>query len=152
MTFLRTACLLAALLTCALQAGTYYAFSCAVLPGLGRDGDRTFVGGMQGINIVIINPWFFGTFLGAPLLTVAAVLLHLGRPELAWTVVALVLALGTVAITATVNIPLNNALDASGSTDPAAARAAFESSWVRWNTVRALTSSGAVLALAAATI
>jgi uncharacterized membrane protein len=44
--------------------------------------------------------------------------------------------LAQLAVTAGVNVPLNNALAAAGSTDPSAARAAFEARWVRWNHVR----------------
>lgn len=57
-------------------------------------------------------------------------------------------ALATLVITVVVNVPLNNALAAAGSGDPAAARAAFESSWAAWNVARAVTSTLAVGCLA----
>ncbi|TNC26920.1 anthrone oxygenase family protein [Amycolatopsis alkalitolerans] len=37
------------------------------------------------------------------------------------------------------NVPLNNALDAGGA-DFAAVRARFETAWVRWNNVRTVLS------------
>ena len=58
------------------------------------------------------------------------------------------LAVGTIAITAGGNIPLNDALDAAGDVDRirdlAAVRSDFESAWVRWNIARCLTSAGAL--------
>lgn len=142
-----------AAVTTGLQAGLYYGFSCGVMPGLARGDDRTFVAAMQQINTAIVTPWFLVTFLGAPLLSALAVLLHLGErgPSLVWAIVGFVLAAATVVITIVVNVPLNNALDAAGAPgrtlDPVGARAAFEAVWVWWNTVRALTSTGSLVAL-----
>ncbi len=51
-------------------------------------------------------------------------------------------ALGTVAVTAVGNVPLNDALAAGGS------RADFETAWVRWNVVRTSTSTAALACLA----
>lgn len=135
-----------------LQAGLYYGFACGVMPGLARGDDRTFVTAMQQVNAAIVTPWFLVTFLGAPLLSAPAVVLHLGErgPALVWTLIGFVLASATVVITMVVNVPLNNALDAAGASDPAGARAAFEAVWVRWNTIRALTSTGSLVALLAA--
>jgi uncharacterized membrane protein len=46
-------------------------------------------------------------------------------------------------VTMALNVPLNDRLDAAGSADPAAARAAFEDVWVRWNVVRSVLSVAA---------
>nr|BFE81336.1 hypothetical protein GCM10020093_039370 [Planobispora longispora] len=58
----------------------------------------------------------------------------------------------TFVVTAAVNVPLNNAIDAAGDpaaiADPAAVRAAFETRWVRWNVVRAVSSTAALACLA----
>lgn len=134
-----------------LQAGLYYGFSCGVMPGLARGDDRTFVTAMQQVNAAIVTPWFLVTFLGAPLLAALAVVLQLGQrgPALVWAILGFVLAAATVVITMVVNVPLNDALDAAGASDPDQARAAFEAVWVRWNTVRALTSTGSLVALLA---
>jgi uncharacterized membrane protein len=147
---LRGASLIAATLATGLLAGLFYAFSVSVMPGLRRSGDRTFVETMQQINIAIVNPVFMISFLGAPVLTLAAGLLQLhpdGLTLLPWIAVALVLCLATLGITVGVNIPLNNALDAAGppaaGDDPAGTRAAFEARWVRFNVVRTWTSIAA---------
>lgn len=147
--------LVAAILAAALQAGLYYAFACAVLPGLGRSDDRTFVTAMQQVNVAIINPWFLVTFLGAPLLATLAAVLSLGggsRGVLAGAVLGALFAAATFVITAALNVPLNNALAAAGRPDQvadlAAPRNAFAPPWARWNTVRAVTSTLGVASLA----
>ena len=151
----RGAALVAAILAAALQAGLYYAFSCSVMPGLHRGDDRNFVATMQHINVAIINPWFMVTFLGAPLLAGLAAVLSIGgadRAVLAWAVLGFVFAGATFVITVALNVPLNTALDAAGDadriSDPTAVRTAFEAAWVRWNTVRAASSTIGVGCLA----
>ena len=74
--------------------------------------------------------------------TALAVLLHRGRPGFGWIVAGLVLYAAVLAVTFAVNVPLNNRLDAATG-DPAAARAAFEAAWVRWNLVRTVLSTAA---------
>ena len=46
-------------------------------------------------------------------------------------------------VTFTINVPLNDALAAAGSSDLADVRARFEGTWVHWNVVRAVLSTGA---------
>src|SRR5262245_19821798 len=128
---LRSPLLLAATVATGLQAGTYYTWASGVMPGLARVDDRTFVPALQPRNVAIVNPVFLASFLGAPVLAVAAVVASDGaaRP---WVIAGAGLAVATIAISAAGNIPLNNALDAAGPvdsiTDLAAVRDAFESS------------------------
>lgn len=154
---LRTATLLAAVITTGLLAGLFYAFSIAVMPGLRRGEDRSFVDAMSRINVAIVNPMFLLSFVGAPLLIVLTGVLHLGEGAvLAWIVTAFVLALATLVVTGRVSIPLNNALDSAGkperAADLAAVRSAFETRWVRWNHLRTATSTGAFVCLACALV
>jgi uncharacterized membrane protein len=65
MELLRVAALVAATLTTGLSAGMFYVFSHAIMPGLGRANDRTFVGGFQAIDKAIVNPWFLFGYLGS---------------------------------------------------------------------------------------
>jgi uncharacterized membrane protein len=150
----RAAVLVAATITSGLAAGLFYVFSHAIMPGLGRGGDRTFVGGFQAIDKAIVNPWFLVSFLGALLLTALAAVLHLGsqwRPVLPWIAAALVLYVVTLVITFAVNIPLNNEIQAAGPPDRiadlAAVRGRFEATWVRWNIARTVTSVAAFACL-----
>ncbi|MFD7729920.1 DUF1772 domain-containing protein [Kitasatospora phosalacinea] len=150
MAVLRTATLIGAVLLTGLSAGLFYSYACSVMPGLAQVGDRAFVDTMQRINTAILNGWFMLSFLGALALIAAAGLLQWrggDRTVLLWIAAAAVLYLVVLVVTGTVNVPLNDELAAAGSpdslTDPAAVRAAFETTWVRWNLVRALASTAA---------
>jgi uncharacterized membrane protein len=105
---------------------------------------------MQRINVAILNIWFAASFGGALVLTAIATVLTLvadGRPGLPWMLAAFILYVVVLAITFIINVPLNNQLDAAGEPDRmvdlAAVRRRFESTWVRWNIVRALVSTAA---------
>jgi uncharacterized membrane protein len=143
-----TTTLVAAVITNGLMAGLFAAYSYAVMPGLARTDDRTFVEAMQQTNAAILNGWFGICFGGALLFAAAAVVLHLGRPALLWIVAGLVLYVVVLGVTFTINVPLNDALAAAGNGAPGVARAAFEGAWVRWNVVRAVASTAAFGCLA----
>jgi uncharacterized membrane protein len=140
-----------------LLAGLYFAFGVAVMPGLARTDDRTFVAAMAWINVRIVNGWFLAVFLGAPLSALAAAVLAVAGQEAApgWAVAGAVAALAALLITGRCNVPLNNALAAAGpegtggGTEPAAVRAAFEAPWVRWHLIRTVLSVAALAALLA---
>jgi uncharacterized membrane protein len=145
---LREAVLIAATLTMGLMAGVFGIYSNAIMPGLRRTDDRTFVAAFQLIDRAIINPAFMATFLGALVLTALAALLHLageGRSLLPWLVAALVLYLVVFVVTIRVNVPRNNEIKAAGDvdrlTDLHSVRERFdEARWVGWNHVRAFAS------------
>jgi uncharacterized membrane protein len=145
------------LVTMGLLAGLFYAFSCAILPGLQNADDRTLIDGMQHIDKAIENPVFFATFLGAPALTVAALLMSRGRGSrsvLRWLVVAAALALLGIVVTGAFSLPLNddlkNAGDAFRIGDPGKVRDDYVGPWVAWNIVRTLLFTGSFACLAAA--
>ncbi len=145
---LRTASLVAALLTTGLMAGVYVAFSIAVLPGIGRTKDQTFVEAMRAMNVAILNGWFAVVFGGPLVLGLVALgtRLQVGeRGGLAWTALGVALYASTLVVTLSVNVPLNNRLVV---TEPAeSARAGFERPWVRWNVVRTVACVAAFLSL-----
>lgn len=150
---LRAAALVTATVTTGLLAGVFYAFAVAVMPGLARTDAASFVAAMNEINDAILNPWFLLTFLGAPGLTAlaAALALSAGTPAtVAWIAVALVLVSVALVVTFRINVPLNDALAAEGPGDPAELRRRFEDRWVRWNIVRAVTSTAALGSLSLA--
>ncbi|MFG1673132.1 DUF1772 domain-containing protein [Micromonospora sp. NPDC049282] len=142
--------LLAATVGAGLMAGLFAAFSYAVMPALRGADDRTFVDAMQRINVTIVNGLFLLIFLGTPVLAaLSAILARYGasRPALPWIVAGLLLYLVMFAVTAAVNVPLNDALAAAGAADLAAARQRFEATWVAGNVVRALASTAGFGAL-----
>jgi uncharacterized membrane protein len=139
-----TAALVAAVITNGLMAGLFAAYSYAVMPGLGRASDRTFVEAMQQTNAAILNGWFGLCFGGAVVFAAAAAFLHRGRPGLWWVVAGLALYVAVLVVTFAINVPLNDALAAAGDpADLAGVRSRFEATWVRWNVVRAVLSTGA---------
>ncbi len=134
---LRTISLIAALLTTGLMAGVYVAFGIAVLPGLTRTSDRTFVEAMRAMNIAILNGWFAVVFGGPLVFGVVAAVTRIPAGERAGLAPALVgvgLYALTLAVTAAGNVPLNNRLQ--DTADVEVARHGFERRWVRWNLVR----------------
>ncbi|GLW09197.1 hypothetical protein Misp01_43260 [Microtetraspora sp. NBRC 13810] len=142
-----------AMVTMGLMAGLFYGFSIAVMPGLARADDHTFVQAMQRINESIENPVFFAAFFGAFVFTgAAAVAARRAGTRSAARWIAAALALYTVALLVTigVNVPLNDELARAGDTGLAAARAGFEDVWVAANAARALACTLAVACLARA--
>lgn len=145
----REVALIAATLTTGLMAGVFGLYSNAIMPGLRRTDDRTFVAAFQSIDRAIINPAFMATFLGALVLTALTALLHLtgeARSLLPWIVAALVLYLVVFVVTIRVNVPQNNEIKAAGDvdrmTDVHGMRERFnEARWVRWNHLRAFAST-----------
>src|SRR5690606_31293449 len=137
-----------ALVSAALMAGVFSAFSVAVMPGLNAVPPGAAVAAMRSVNERILNPAFLGPFLLVPLAGAAAgaLLLVLGhrRAAAAFLAAAAVYLLGAFLPTAAVNVPLNDALAAAG--DPAqaaraaAAWAAYAPRWTAWNHVRAAAS------------
>jgi uncharacterized membrane protein len=152
----RFASLIAATITMGSVSGLFYGFSVSVMPGLRRSGDRTLIETMQRVNVAILNGWFMLGYLGALLFTSVAVVLHATGPgergALAPLIGALLAYLAAMGVTARVNIPLNNALQAAGPvetiTDPAAVRRAFEAPWARANLWRAVLCTAALALLA----
>jgi uncharacterized membrane protein len=155
MDILRAAALLAATITMGVMAGVFQLYAYAIMPGLGRTNDRTFVGAFQAIDTAIINPLFMGNFFGALAFTGLAAVLNIGSGErsvLPWTLAALILYAPVVVSTITVNVPLNDAIKAAGDPDRidvAAVRDRFdETKWKRWNLVRAVLTTAALACLA----
>lgn len=151
MEVLQAAALVVAAVTVGLMAGVFFAYAVAVMPGLARTDDRTFVGALQAMDRAIMNPVFLAVFLGALLFTGLATVFHLGedaRLVLPWVAGALVLYLATFVITIRVNVPLNDMIKAAGDpdrTDLPAVRERFdEATWARWNIVRAVLTTVAL--------
>jgi uncharacterized membrane protein len=134
-----------------LSAGLFAAFSYAVMPGLRRTDDATFVSAMRAINVAILNPVFGLVFVGAGVAAAAAVAAAWGSDARSWLLAGLALhVLGAFVVTGVVNVPLNDALEA-GTDRAEQLRAAFENRWVIANHVRSVltTASFACLVIGA---
>jgi uncharacterized membrane protein len=129
--------LLAARLLNGALAGIYLAFLVAFMPALHSQPDDTYARVMNRLNVVIVNPAFMVFFLGAPLLAVVVLAWH--REPIA--ILAAVLAVVALVVTFVANLPLNSALASGGS------RAAFETPWLVWHTVRTAAAAAAFVLL-----
>jgi uncharacterized membrane protein len=144
---LLTVGLIGSALLCSLVAGIVLAFACVIMPGIRRLGDHDFLQSFKAMDRVIQDnqPVFMLVWVGSVLVLVVTAALGLWRLDgvdriliIAATVIYLV---GVQLPTATVNIPLNNQLQAQelGSLSEASlddARTVFEARWVRWNLIR----------------
>lgn len=132
--------------TCALNAGLFFIFSNTIMTALGRITPSQGIAAMQSINSAILNPWFIVAFFGTALLCIALIVLVLiGRGDngtgfvIAGSVIFLA---GCIGVTAVVNVPMNNALDA---VDPDDAESItvwtdYLIRWTNWNHIRTAAS------------
>jgi uncharacterized membrane protein len=149
---LLTLTLIAAFLNLLLLGGAYgvfFTYSNSVVPGLDKADPEKAVEAMRRMNVAIINPTFMLTFIGPVVTSAGTGFLLLGLDEdtsayLYFAAAALYL-VGSLVITGRVNVPLNNALENSTSTDWPKRWADFSPRWRPWNTVRTLTSGVSLL-------
>jgi uncharacterized membrane protein len=139
----------------ALVAGLMLAFSVAVMPALARRPAHEAMATMQVINRAILNPVFGLVFGGA---TIACLVVLVTAPlsdhpgATGRVVGALLYLVGSFGVTAAVNVPLNNAVDAADPATPEGERlwSHYLSRWTAWNHLRTLagTAGAAVLTVA----
>ncbi|MFN3192810.1 MAG: DUF1772 domain-containing protein [Aureliella sp.] len=146
-----TLTLIAAAFLNALKAGFLFAFAVVVMPGTKNLRDREFLDSFRVIDRVIQNnqPLFMVMWLGSTLCLVAAALLAIRSISGLERMLVIACALANLFLiqlpTMTINIPLNNQLQALDLDNQDAdtirtARVAFESKWNRWNVIRTIVS------------
>lgn len=127
--FLRGA-VLALCLLIGVMAGFFFAFSNTVMPGLDLMPGTDAMQAMQNINIAVRNPVFFAIFAGTPILSVALAAMTLmnrrhRRTGLLLLVTMLIYVVGVVALTASINVPMNRSL--------ALLSLMTETDWLAWS-------------------
>jgi len=135
-----------------LMAGFFFSFSFVVMQALERLPAAQGIAAMQIINVVVINRWFLGVFLGTAL--TCAVLC--AATAFMWRIPGAVLLLvgsalylvGTFVVTMAFNVPRNNALAAvvPDSTAGASLWSDYLVGWTAWNHVRTAGALGATFA------
>ncbi len=139
--------LIVAAFLCSLVAGFLFAFAVVAMPGIKSLGDREFIRAFQVMDRIIQNnqPLFIFVWVGSVLALVTAAVLGFGQVDgahrLFMIIATLAYLLGVQLPTVTINIPLNNKLqalnvDAENATTIEAARDDFEPRWNRWNAIR----------------
>jgi len=133
---------LGAALGSGLIAGVFFAFSSFVMPALGRILPPQGIAAMQAINIVVLNRWFLGVFVGtaaACLLLGVVAVLNWSAPGAGLRLTASMLYLvGCFFVTRAWNVPLNDGL---AGVQPESAEGArvwlrYLVDWTLWNHVR----------------
>jgi uncharacterized membrane protein len=140
-----------ATLGAALVAGTFFAFSSFVMKALGELPPTAGIAAMQRINVVVLNRSFLGAFMGTAVVSLLGGLLAIAgwdQPGAAWFLGgALLYVLGTFAVTAAGNVPLNDRLAEVVADDPEAVAvwSHYRDRWTRLNTLRTLAAALAVV-------
>jgi uncharacterized membrane protein len=134
----------------AVVGGLLFAFSTAVMPALRKQTASEGMRAMQHVNRLIQNPLFLLAFVGTALVCLALAIgtLFADQPNAALRAIgALLYFVGAFGVTAVVNVPLNNKLDAHR--DDAAGHeywAEFLAKWLPWNHLRTVAAvAGTVL-------
>ena len=144
--------LIVATFLCSLVAGFLFAFAVVVMPGIRSLNDREFIRAFQVMDRVIQNnqPLFMLVWVGSVVALVTAAVLGSGQLDGAARLLIIFAALaylvGVQLPTVTMNIPLNNKLqaldvDAINETTRTAARQDFEPRWNQWNSFRTVFAS-----------
>ena len=144
--------LILAAFLCSLVAGFLFAFTFVVMPGIRSLNDREFIRAFQVMDGIIQDnqPTFVLVWVGSVVALVTSAVLGFGQLDgagrLLIVVAALAYLLGVQLSTFTINVPLNNKLqaldvDALNETAQAAARQGFEPRWNQWNSFRTVFSS-----------
>lgn len=139
--------LILATLFCTLVTGLLFAFAIVAMPGLNRLHDREFIRAFQEMDGIIQrnHPLFILVWGGSAVLLLLAAVLGFGQlggfGQLLLIAATLVYIFGVQVPTITVNVPLNNRLqalnvDSVNEAAQLAARHAFEPRWNQWNAIR----------------
>ncbi len=128
--------------------GFFYAWVCSTMWGLDATDPRVAITAMQAMNASVRNGVFFPAFFLTPVFLGVTALVavsqrHKGAAALFGSA-AVIYFLGAFLVTASVNVPMNEALGAiTVPTDQAAAQeiwTAYSSQWQVWNLIRTLVS------------
>ena len=107
--------LAAAILLTGIVAGIFFAWSNAVMPGIGKLDDLEFLQAFKSMNRVILNKAFLSVFGGAMIAVFLVPVSHfaLVPKALFWFYVSIsvLYAVGVLGVTVNGNIPLNELLD-----------------------------------------
>lgn len=133
--------LIAAIVGSGLVSGLLFIFSNTIMAALDRQGADAGAAAMVAINEIILNPVFYGLFMGTAVLSIGvgvqAVLASTGGAAFVISGAAAYV-VGVFGVTAAVNVPLNNRLAAAtlGTDEARALWTHYLDRWTWWNTVR----------------
>ena len=129
-----------------LMAGTYFAFSGFIMRSFATLEAPYAVAAMNRINVTILRTAFMPLFFGSTVIALVMAITGVWRWGEAGTGLAvatgLIYTAGMFGVTATANVPLNNALARVRGDEAEAEQiwADYLARWTRWNTVRSVAS------------
>jgi uncharacterized membrane protein len=135
-----------------------FAFSTSVMPALGRRPDAEGMAAMQAMNSAILNPVFLALFSGTALLCAALAVTAPFTADESHAVLrglgAGLYVVGAFGLTMGVNVPMNDALDASDPTSVAGVDLwrGYLRRWTAWNHVRTVAGAVATALLVASLV
>ncbi|WP_330630525.1 anthrone oxygenase family protein [Halocatena halophila] len=125
-----------------LMAGLFFAYSVSVVLALNTLGESTYTRVMQSVNEKILNPAFGIAFGGAIVVpAIGTLVVFVGGHWMLlhgqlFIVASLVYLVGTVGVTSSMHIPMNDAIEAWSVESPPNDWRSIRSRWTRWNHVR----------------
>ena len=146
---LSTVFLLIAIICVGLMAGLFFSYSFSVMPGLHLLDDLQYLSAIQSINRAIQNPVFFIVFFGTLITLPVATYLQYSQPvsiAFLFLISATIIYFGgAFLVTASGNIPINNALDKIDLSSASKEllnnqRQLFETKWNSLNRIRTVCS------------
>jgi uncharacterized membrane protein len=141
-----------------LAAGFFYSFDCSIVNALGKLPDNQYLAAFQSINRVILNPYFFMSFMGSLILLPIATWMtyKTGNSSSFYFMLAaaILYVVGVFGVTIGGNVPLNDMLDKFDIANASAEvlqgmRLKFEE---KWNFLQHIRTYAAILAFIAAVI
>ncbi|MCP4802569.1 MAG: DUF1772 domain-containing protein [Bacteroidetes bacterium] len=130
-----------------LTAGLCFTWTNAVIPGIGRLDNISFLKAFQAMNRAIINGQFMIVFMGPTILLIINTYLFRNNSTAFWLflVVAILYFVGIGLVTVFGNVPLNEILDKSNldtlsKVELQELRNKFEQPWNRWHIIRTFSS------------
>lgn len=128
--------------------GFFYAWVCSTMWGLDATDPRTAIAAMQAMNASVRNAVFFPAFFLTPAILVATAVIAAGqirkRSAVQFGLAAILYIVGAFLVTATVNVPMNEALaEVVVPADTEQAREIWQNysaSWQVWNLLRTIMS------------
>ena len=131
-----------------IMAGLFFSFSTFIMEALGKISSESGMNAMKSINRTILNPLFKVIFFGTALMTLFLLITTLFNSE--WngrTYIisgSLLYLVGIYLVTIIFNVPLNDRLDRTDSTNYSSQQMwkSYIKKWTIWNHIRTVTAVG----------
>lgn len=133
--------------------GFFYAWVCSTMWGLDAADPRVAISAMQAMNASVRNPVFAPAFFATPFVVLVTAILAFGqsyrRAGMSFAAAGVIGLFGGLVLTATINVPMNEALGQLGTieslSEAQAIWADYSPKWQFWNQMRTYATGIALL-------